>query len=81
MNSLQVLVHPEVVGETGAGCVEKTGPAGREHGEAAVDDRAPSGEPATPCWGAPTTSGCTLRVPATKISIHKGGGWAAKSRP
>ena len=40
-------VHPEVGGDMGAGCGERTGPARREEGGADVDVRAPSVGPAT----------------------------------
>ena len=58
---LRDAVHPEVVGDRGAGCRERTGPAWREHGGADVDVRAPSVGPATTSLGTPTTSGCILR--------------------
>ena len=57
-----VPVHPEVVGDMGAGCGERTGPAMREDGEAAGDVRAPSIQPAKTVLGTPTTSRCTAGV-------------------
>jgi DNA-directed RNA polymerase specialized sigma24 family protein len=54
-------VHPEGVGDLGAGCGERTAPARREEGDAAGDGRAPCVEPATALLGTPTTSGCTGR--------------------
>ena len=62
-------VHPEVGGDMGVGCGERTGPSRREEGGADVDVRAPGLERATTCLGTPTTSGCPATFPIGNMGL------------